>query len=103
MLQLQVEAVEHEDPQKAVDEQIEVMRREKSKTTIVQGRGLQDGDLAVVTFEAQNPQTNEPMPNTQHQRMQIDTNIPTQIPLPGEASPECVCRLHCWETHRHAG
>lgn len=83
MLQLQVEAVEHEDPQKAVEEQIEVMRREKAKTTIVQGRGLQEGDLVVVAFEAQNPQTNEPMPNTKHERMQIDTNIPGQIPLPG--------------------
>ncbi|KAK9792725.1 hypothetical protein WJX73_008579 [Symbiochloris irregularis] len=82
-IQLQVEAVEHEDPQKAVEEQIEVMRREKAKTTIVQGRGLQEGDLVVVAFEAQNPQTNEPMPNTKHERMQIDTNIPGQIPLPG--------------------
>ena len=94
-MQVEVEAIEAENPEDIVNQQIEMLRRQNAKTTLVQGRGFEEGDLCVVSFEAQDPESGETLPGTQQERMQIDSTNPLQIPLPGSTPAASLMASSC--------
>lgn len=106
MMQLEVDAVAEASPEEEVEHQIQLSRRAKGRTNVVQGRGLQQGDLCMVKFEARHLDSDTIMPRTAHERMQIDSNIPEQIPMPGVLAsvlpgPD-MCGACCWGAHLQA-
>ena len=82
-MQLEVPSVWEDSPEQVAEMQILEARKERAKKGVVQGRGLQEGDLAMVAFEARRLSDDEPMPGTKHDRMQLDTTNPLHVPMPG--------------------
>lgn len=78
------------DPNEVIDRTILESRKERSKKTIVEGRGVEKGDLCIVSFEARRLADDELLPGSRHERMGLDTTNPNHIPMEG-AKPAAVC------------
>lgn len=87
-MQLELEPVASED---AIRERAEMRIKGSLKETgslrIVQGRGLQTGDVAVIDFELRRKDSDEPIEGTKQVDRQFDTEASEEaVQLPGMSS-----------------
>lgn len=82
-LKLEVPIMDEGDPNEVIDRTILESRKERSKKTIVEGRGVEKGDLCIVSFEARRLADDELLPGSRHERMGLDTTNPNHIPMEG--------------------
>ena len=77
MVQVEVERSELEGKEEeAVEKRLLAARKERGKLHVVQGRGLQQGDVAVLDMAARIAATGEPVQGGRQQGLQLDTDNP---------------------------
>jgi len=84
-LAITVAAVSSEDADKAkADAKLRTLQKERGgQMRVVNGRGVQRGDMAIVDFDAAVEETGEAIPGAARQGMQLDTDTADEAFLPG--------------------
>lgn len=62
-----------------VEQYIRTFLKNKGTQRIVQGRGLERGDVAILDFEFLRPDNREPLPSLKQDKFQFDTDLPDAL------------------------
>ncbi len=84
LLQVEVTAVGDDESDRAkVAQEIMQVRKKKGGLKVVQGRGLQLGDAALIDFDAKRSDTGEEFPGAKRRKTHMDTDSADMQFLPG--------------------
>eukprot|EP00208_Stichococcus_sp_RCC1054_P004255 CAMPEP_0206139378 /NCGR_PEP_ID=MMETSP1473-20131121/5719_1 /ASSEMBLY_ACC=CAM_ASM_001109 /TAXON_ID=1461547 /ORGANISM="Stichococcus sp, Strain RCC1054" /LENGTH=542 /DNA_ID=CAMNT_0053533143 /DNA_START=35 /DNA_END=1663 /DNA_ORIENTATION=- len=83
-IEIEVDAAGNEaSDREKVETMLLQLQQDKSKLRIVQGRGLERGDIAICQFNAFRAETGEPIPGSQQANMRLNTATADTSYIPG--------------------